>query len=307
MKPYCGNNCSKVLIIVCCYYNKYNKMWESNRNMPKKVEEQQGNSTRVRKNRKTAPTKIENKRKKYINISIVVLFIVVVSYAGYDMYQSKINQKLYAEAKPLVIETQTQEVVSLEELKAAVKNLEEENQEVVGWIQIPETIVDYPLLQSKDNDYYLRRNYKKEYSKYGSIFMNYKSDLNDKSSNGIIYGHNMSDGQMFATLNEYSEKTFYDEHDFLYIATVDEVYKYEIFSVFNSKVYEEKETGVFRYYNYIDFNDEKVFNEYIDNVKKEQLYDTGREPIYGQQLITLSTCRPGANNNRIVVVAQMVE
>lgn len=263
-------------------------------------------SSRKNRKKRKKECKEESKinRKMVINIAIVMLITIALIYTAYSKYQSYKNQNLYSEAKPIAIETESNRQFSVEQLKETVADLHATNDDVKAWIQIPNTEINYPMLQYSDNDYYLHRDYNKDYTKYGSIYMNYKSDFSDVNSNIIVYGHNMNDGQMFATLNKYTEEEFYQEHSEFYIVTAEEVFIYEIFGVFNSKIYKENETGVFRYYQYNNLENESEFQEYIENIQSEQLFESGREPEYGRQIMTLSTCRPGANNNRIVVVAQ---
>ena len=187
---------------------------------------------------------------------------------------------------------------------ADINNLKQENEDIIGWIQIDNTLIDYPVLQATDNNYYLTRNYKKEKSKYGSIFAKSECDIKNNNSNVIIYGHNMKDEQMFNTLLKYENKNFYDEHKEIKIATESEESKYSIISVFKSRVFYQDEKDVFRYYNYTKFDNEEEYNTFIKKCKEIQLYDTGVSAQYGEQLVTLITCEYSQVNGRMIVVAK---
>ncbi len=114
----------------------------------------------------------------------------------------------------------------------------------------------------------------------------------------------MKDGQMFNNLLKYKDKSFYDNHKTIKIATNNEESEYSIVAVFKSRIFYQNENNVFRFYNYINFNDEQTYNEYIENCKKIQLYETGVSAIYGEQLITLITCEYSQENGRMVIVAK---
>lgn len=180
-----------------------------------------------------------------------------------------------------------------------VKNLNEENEHVAFWIKIDSSKIDYPVLYSGD-DYYLNYNYKKEYSVQGSIFIDKHNSLDD--INLIIHGHNMKNGNMFHDLINYKEKGYYEKHKLIDFYTLNEHKKYEIVSVFLSKVY-KKTDNVFKYYKFYGEKTEDEYNDYIDNVKKLSLFDTGVSAKYPSKLITLSTCEYTNDNGRLVVVA----
>jgi sortase B len=187
-----------------------------------------------------------------------------------------------------------------------VRALQQENPDVKGWITIDDTIIDYPLLQGTDNDYYFTHNYKKEASKYGSIMIHKMSDIRDIHSNIIIYGHNMKDGLMFSSLLQYERQDFYREHPLVKIVTEANEAAYQIMYVFKSQVFYAHETDVFRYYQYYDFDHESIYHEYLHNCRESQLYDTGITAEYGDQLITLITCEYSQDNGRLVVVGKKV-
>ena len=255
---------------------------------------------------------MEDKNKNLIivftvaDVILLIIFLVGITYITQYYKLSNNNKQIYNDIAITNTETTTNEVA---ENVQKVTNLKQENQDVVGWIQIDNTIINYPMLQStdKEKDYYLTHNYKHEKSKYGSIYLYKDSNITDVNSNVIVYGHNMKDEQMFNTLLKYVNKDFYNEHKTIKIATEQTENEYEIVSVFKSRVFYQDEENVFRYYNYTDFKDAKTYNEYVQNCKKLQLYDTGVTATYGEQLITLITCEYSQDNGRMIVVAKKID
>ena len=266
-------------------------------------------------------------RKKYINKRrqqkhrlvvmaeyFIFVIIVCIIYLCYTTLEAKKNQNLYA-----VSDTSSNNTVTKNNFSTDTGNIEneqqqlylsakQENQEVIGWISIEGTDISYPLLQTIDNSYYLTHNYKNESSQYGSIFLHKNSVLTNEFSNLIIYGHNMNDGsQMFSSLLNYTDKDFFNSHKTIKITTDTKEYVYSIFSVFKSKVYNNDDTNVFRYYSYTDLTDQNKFNEYVSNCKKYQLYNTSSSAVYGNQIITLVTCEYSQDNGRLVVVGKKLK
>ena len=183
-----------------------------------------------------------------------------------------------------------------------VKKLQEVNSDIAGWIEISGTNINYPVLQGKDNEYYLNHNYKKQKTEKGSIFLDAKYDWDIPNNNLLIYGHNLVNGQMFKDLIKYREKEFYDKHSTIRFTTEKEDIEFKIMSAFYSNVFYEDERGVFRYYDFINEKKESRFNEFVKNAKKASLYDTGVEAEYGEKLITLVTCSYHEDDGRFVVI-----
>jgi sortase, SrtB family len=182
----------------------------------------------------------------------------------------------------------------------------EKNKEFAGWIKIPGTMVDYPVMKpSDDNNYYLDHSPEGEKSKYGAIFLDKATDLTNKKSNAILYGHYFRDGSMFGTLENYKAESYWKEHPYILFDTVYEKGTYEIIAVFLSQVYHKDET-VFKYYQFTDITTKDQFEYYIRNIKELELYDTGKTAQYGDSLITLSTCDYWTQNGRLAVVAKKI-
>lgn len=185
------------------------------------------------------------------------------------------------------------------------KNLLNKNKRLIGWVKIDDTNIDYPVMQTTDNEYYLDHNLNQEYDKNGSIFMDKDCDVLKPSTNLILYGHHMKSGQMFGGLSLYSDQNYYEKHPCIQFDTIYEKGLYEIMYVFRSRVYSEDEI-VFKYYQFIDAQSEQEFDSYMNDMEGMSLYDTGVTAQYGDRLLTLSTCDYQEKNGRFVVVAKKV-
>ena len=181
------------------------------------------------------------------------------------------------------------------------KELYEMNNDVVGWIKMEGTKMDYPVMQTPDErDFYLYRDFDKKNSSRGSIYAREVCDINEPSDNITIYGHNMADGSMFACLGNYTNKTAWENNSLIFFDTLTEYHTYKIFAVFKTSA----NVGQgFSYHQFVDAENEEEFNEFVSTCKKLAFYDTGITPVYGDKLICLSTCEYTLDNGRLVVAA----
>ncbi len=248
----------------------------------------------------------QNKKKLHKNIIITILVIIAILalvYIIYQIYNNKKDEKQYEEL------AETMDIVSEENINEKLQKLQElnnMNNEIVAWIDIPETKISYPVLHADNNDFYLTHDYNKQYSESGSLFLDKDVDMSKPSSNFLIYGHRNKNGLMFEELINYKDKEFYENHKNINFTTLNEDTTYEIMAVFYSRVYYKRETNVFRYYYFIDANSKEEYDEYVKNSKEASIYDTGVDAEYGDQLLTLSTCEYSQDNGRFVVVAKKV-
>ena len=179
------------------------------------------------------------------------------------------------------------------------------NKRLIGWVKIDDTYIDYPVLQTVNNDYYLNHNFDQEEDKNGSIFLDKDCSIYPRSTNLILYGHHMRSGRMFGQLNKYSSEKFYKEHKYIQFDTIYEKGTYEVMYVFRSKIYEESEI-VFKYYQFTDAVSETEFESNMKQMTDMSLYDTGVSAEYGDELLTLSTCDYYTSDGRFVVVAKKI-
>ena len=201
-------------------------------------------------------------------------------------------------------EKQTEEPVSEgEDILAKYRELYLQNEDMVGWISIAGTTINYPVMQTKNNpNFYLKRNFEKEYSDLGVPYIQENCDI-ATSDNLIIYGHHITGGRMFGALEDYKSQSFYEEHKTIQFDTLTEQAEYEIIAVFKTVAYSAQG---YRYYDFVDAGNEEEFDAFVGKCKELALYDTGVTAEYGDRLITLSTCEYSAQNGRLAVVAKKI-
>lgn len=241
-----------------------------------------------------------------IQVLLILIFLSCGAYICKYFYDARGAGEGYEELRQLVKETPREDVTdgyipdrAENGMLTAYYELYKRNNDLAGWIKIPGTCVDYPVVKHGDNDYYLHRNFEKKYQYCGIPFLDFQCD--GSSLNSIIYAHNMKDGSMFAALTEYKDKAFFESHKEILFDTVYDKGKYTVIAAFSTRVGAE---GEFKYYEYADIETEERFNEYLNNVKRLSFYDTGVNAVYGDKLITLSTCSYRTSNERVAVVAK---
>ena len=224
-------------------------------------------------------------------------------------------QTLPTEAPTVATEPPTEattvptEVTEPEEAEPPVRQIMEkfqeryaQNPEFFGWLTIDGTRIDYPVMQSTDdNNEYLHADFDGDYYYAGIPFVDIKCDVD--SDNLLIYGHNMNDGSMFHTLMRYESQEFWEENPTISFSDLYEDYEYEVLAVFRDRIYMKSDT-CFKFYQFIDAADESEFDYAISQFKEKSIYDTGVDAEYGDKLITLITCAYHVENGRFVVVAR---
>ena len=186
------------------------------------------------------------------------------------------------------------------------EDLYNSNKSLIGWIEIADTNIDYPVMQTVNNEYYLNHNFNQEQDRNGCIFLDCNCNIYPRSTNLIIYGHHMKSGKMFGTLNKLEDESFYKDHPYIYFDTIYEEGVYQICYVFRDRVRTNDDVG-FKYYEFYNAYTKEEFDSYMQEMKDASLYDTGVDANYGDVLITLSTCDYVQNNGRFVVVAKRIE
>lgn len=171
--------------------------------------------------------------------------------------------------------------------------LQEINPDVIGWIEIPDTELSYPIVQGKDNQYYLNRTWDKKRSSAGSVFMDCNSSAALDQFHAILYGHRMTDQSMFGTLRNYRDPDFWPEHPSLYVATAAGVYRYDIFSAQEADI-----TGVvYR----LDIEESGLEEEFVQYCTDNAVVNTALELTAEDRFLTLSTCTGYGHATRWVV------
>lgn len=244
--------------------------------------------------------------KKIIYVLFLLLLISVMLISSIFIYnevkEDNKQEKIFEELSN-IIETKEETSTKQENVEDEI-NIEELyniNNDLVGWLKIENTSIDYPVMQTKNRpNYYLRRNFYKEYSIMGTPYIAEQCDLN-KSDNLIIYGHHINGNKMFGELEKYKKEAFYKNNSIIKFYTKDEIQEYKIISVFKTVAH----TG-FEYYKYYNFKNESEFNTFIEKCKKLAFYNIEDTASYGDKLITLSTCEYSQENGRLVVIAKKI-
>lgn len=247
------------------------------------------------------PTRIRKIFSKLFTIVCFVAFIYSLYGLGdiaFDYYQ---NRKILAEAQELFHSVDVEEGAKEKSLREQFIELHKINEDIVGWIQIENTLINYPVLQTDDNEYYLNRNYKKQQSRAGSIFADYRNDFADNNRNIILYGHRMKDDTMFNQLTKFLDEEFFEENDTVYFDTLYDSYDAIIFSVYYTTTD----------FNYIetDFDTDEEFLNLVEEMKARSKYVREVEINEDDTILTLSTCdyTLDPDKGRLVVHAKIVE
>lgn len=179
------------------------------------------------------------------------------------------------------------------------------NSDIVGWISIDGTRINYPVVQRKDiNDYYLYRDFYGKQVARGCLYVEEDCDVFAPSDNVIIYGHMMQDGSMFADLSKYTSKKYWQDHQFIQFDTLRSRHSYQIVCVFKTTATAGEG---FAYHKFIYAQDDAEWEAFWQSCREHAFYDTGLDLYPGDQIITLSTCEYTLTNGRLVIVAKLAD
>ena len=255
----------------------------------------------------------KKKRKKgkadiFYNVAILVCLAVFLVSGGLLLkryFDDRRSESEFAALESLIV-SDAPAADGEETNSAKFAALRDQNSDFIGWISIEDTKLDFPVMYAPNNkDFYLRHDFNKEYSVYGVPYLDEKTTLgaNDQSENLVIYGHNMKTGTIFGCLTGYKEAGYYQQHPYVQFDTVYGDGTYEVFAAFSIDVAADTS---FVYNQYVDM-DEETYDTYVEEVISRSDVDTGIRPVYGEQLLTLSTCEYSSDNGRYVVVGRRVD
>lgn len=236
---------------------------------------------------------------------ILVIAIVVFAVSAYKLYGifSEYNKgdKEYQKIQDLVINTEKKDDTKEEAFSVDFEKLLEMNSDVVGWIRFDEpSEINYPVVQGRDNEEYLKRTFEANTNKLGTLFVDVNNPGDFSGRNTFIYGHNMRNGSMFAQLLKYKDDSFYKEHPYFYIYTPDgKVRTYEIFSA--GVVKDTSDSYI------MDYADDAAFQTYIDYIKQQSAYPTSTEVTTASKIVSLSTCTNVRDDERFLVHGVMIK
>lgn len=288
-------------------------------------EKKSGNKKSAKKKQKKAPKVVVYTKGEYL-VRKVILFVLALgmvgcfgyfAYYNYEAYQKnrqtesynrlKENDKIndmYKDTTHEVMDAETGEIKTYTVLEQ-YKSLYNKNKNLIGWLKIDDTVIDYPVMQTADNKFYLDHDIEQKSDKNGTLFLDAACDVTKPSANYIIYGHNMRSGKMFGSLSAYKSSSYCESHPYIQFDTIYEEGVYQVMYAFQSRIYNEDEV-VFKYYQFIDANSEEEFDSYMKEMAGLSIYDTGVEASYGDHLLTLSTCDYEEEDGRFVVVAKQI-
>nr|MBP3597999.1 class B sortase [Eubacterium sp.] len=235
-------------------------------------------------------------KKGIINTCLIVFIIVFLGSAAYLVHyfiQADETQKELQELTELKV---IEEITEEEKQEAKEKGIDEKyirlhkkNSDMMAWIRIPDTRIDYPVMQNKnEEEYYLHRNFKKEEDKNGLPFLTKRCDILDVNSNFLVYGHHMKSGMMFTDLMKYKEESFFRNHKEISFDTIYSSDTYRVFAAFYTDVTEGSKH--FKFYEYDGSMDKELFDKYVKKVTDASMHPVEEVPQFGQTLLTLVTC-----------------
>ncbi len=289
-------------------------------NQSRKTKEHKKTLSSIKKNRRLKQIN-EEKLNKYekrrriimgICISVAVLSLGYFSYYCYYAYKSSKEFEKLADLKESSFSLYRPFHMQVDEKPDAPDILEEystlyiKNKSLIGWLTIDGTAIDYPVMQSKNEEYYLDHNFDQKKDRNGSLFLDADCSIWPRSQNLIIYGHNMKSGKMFGTLSSYKSESYFKKHPTILFDSLYEKGEYQVMYVFSEIVHDEAEV-TFKYYQFIDANSAEEYASNMEEMKKKSLYDTEVTSSYGDKLITLSTCDYAEGAERFAVVAKKIK
>jgi sortase B len=247
-------------------------------------------------------------RGKHVVNGIRLICVIAFIFSLYQITQYQLesarSQANFQEIREISRETATTSssmnaVVKKRAILPFFASLHEMNNETVGWLQIADTRIDYPIVQANDNEFYLDHDFKKNQSRSGTIFMDYRNEVDPLDFNTVIYGHHMKNGTMFKDLVKFQNKAFLQEHPIIHMKTKYEETSWRIFAVYVTDT-------AFDYIRpeYIYDEDFKLF---IDTVKSKAKLSKEWTIDKEARILTLSTCSYAFDNARLVVQAELIE
>ena len=223
--------------------------------------------------------------------------------------EDKINEELRNPIfEEIIVKEETEEEVK-QTILLKYEKLYRQNTDMMGWIKIEDTNINYPVMQTEITNptFYINRDFAKEESVSGIPFIDSRCTV--ESENVIIYSHNMKNGTMFGELKKYKEAEFYKNHRIINFDTIYEEHKYEVVAIMLTKVdyYGKSTEEVFEFYNYIELDLKEKFDEYVMIFKEQALYETGVSAEYGDKLITFVTCDYHTEDGRLLILAKQIQ
>ena len=250
---------------------------------------------------------------------LCVLFVAIFAFSGYKIYSTiheyKVAEKAYdklshqyvskaddkaekSDAEKEAELTEPENKVETSPVTVDFNALKNECEDIIAWIYAPDTVIDYPIVKAEDNFFYLRRMIDGNYNPSGTIFIDCLNEPDFASQNTLVYGHNMHDGSMFASLRNYDKQEYYDAHPIMYLNTPEQNYRIEIFAAYITDA--DSDT-----YN-MNFSSQGVYQDYLNKMVSQSAFKANISPEVSDHLVTLSTCTYEYDDARFVVQGRLV-
>lgn len=265
---------------------------------------------------------VKQRKNKKVTLIIIIIILILsaLGVVGFIVWDNFNTEKSYKElATEVSVETQATETavtdVSVETQPTTKKKsrnpidfdeLNKMSDEIIGWIKIPDTNVDYPIMQSKKSDsYYLHKDIYGNYKYAGSIYIEYCNDADFLDRVTLMYGHNMLNGSMFANLHKFSDTEFFNSHEYFYVYKEGRKLTYQVVSAY---IYDDRHIM-----NSFNFAEDEVFENYLDyiqnprSVAKNVRTELDHPLTVDDHILTLSTCLNGGGNGRYLLQGVLVK
>ncbi len=244
--------------------------------------------------------------KNIIKTLFFILLIAIITISSIivlkNNYEDTEQERIIEQVTDTAYQKNDTDDYKTENININMKSLYEQNKDIIAWIRINNSNINYPIMQTKNNpNFYLRKNFYKAYSYYGTPYLSEQCNINT-SDNLIVYGHHIKNSKMFGELENYKRQEYYNNHKIVNIYTLNDKRKYEIIYIFKTIINKD-----FDYYNYINLNDESEFNTFKNKCEKLAFFNTQIECDYKDKFITLSTCDYTSENARLVIIAKMIK
>ena len=254
----------------------------------------------------------EKKRISILRLLILAAAVGVFCYAGMQLLDyngenvqaERGNQALIEQAVVLVeptVETvpgQTQPVGEQAPIQVDFETLRSQNPDIIGWIYSPDTPINYPIAQSDDNDYYLRRLTDGTRNTAGTIFVDFRNAPDFSDRNTLVYGHNMKNDTMFGTLSEYGRQSYYEAHRELWLLTPEQTFRLEPIAGFVTRADSD---------SYTLFETREALRDYLETAVEQSVFESDLDPELVERIVTLSTCTYQGVDKRFILVCALSE
>ena len=258
---------------------------------------------------------------------VTIIFIAALACFGYSAFSlgkyawethvtkeniSVLSNLVESEVPANAFEAETADSKSdAEKMMEKYGKLYGKNQDFIGWLSVPGTTIDYPVMYTPDEPQrYLRKNFDGDYDIAGMLFIDYRCQLDPAdhvSTDTIIYGHRMKNDTMFGPLKYYKDSDFCKENNVVRFDTLYRPGTYVIFAAFLGKAYDEG-SDAFQYYNFIEAETQEDLDDYLSEIRRiAHYYDSENAPAFGDEIITLSTCDYYTEDGRLALLAKRVE